>query len=79
MKQLLILSLVVLSLTACGNRNSKKTAEEISSKMTLQVDNPATVYVYYFHGKQRCRAMDRAINFFGIIINWCLSSPLPIS
>lgn len=55
MKQLLILSLAVLSLTACGNRNSKKTAENAATETTVQAADPSTVYVYYFHGKQRCK------------------------
>ncbi|VDR33832.1 Uncharacterised protein [Alistipes sp. cv1] len=55
MKHLLILSLAVLSLTACGNRNSKKTAENAATETTVQAADPATVYVYYFHGKQRCK------------------------
>ncbi|MDL2319703.1 nitrophenyl compound nitroreductase subunit ArsF family protein [Alistipes sp. OttesenSCG-928-B03] len=55
MKHLLILSLAVLSLTACGNRNSKKTAENTSTETAVQAADPLTVYVYYFHGKQRCK------------------------
>lgn len=57
MKQLLILSLAVLSLTACGNRNNKKTAENAGTETvtTVQTADPSTVYVYYFHGKQRCK------------------------
>lgn len=55
MKQLLILSLAVLSLTACGNRNSKKAADNAQTATTVQAADPSTVYVYYFHGKQRCK------------------------
>lgn len=55
MKHLIILSLAVLSLTACGNRNSKKTAESAATETTVQTADPSTVYVYYFHGKQRCK------------------------
>ncbi|WP_295940529.1 nitrophenyl compound nitroreductase subunit ArsF family protein [uncultured Alistipes sp.] len=55
MKNLLILSLTVLSLTACGNRNSKKTAENAATETTVQAADPSVVYVYYFHGKQRCK------------------------
>ena len=55
MKQLLILSLIALSLTACGNYNNKKTAETTSLETTVQAVDSSTVYVYYFHGKQRCK------------------------
>ena len=50
-----ILSLAVLSLTACGNRNSKKTVDSAVTETTVQTSDPSTVYVYYFHGKQRCK------------------------
>lgn len=55
MKQLLILSLALLLLTACDNRNSKKTDENAATETTVQTVDPSTVYVYYFHGKQRCK------------------------
>ena len=55
MKQLLILSLAVLSFTACGNRNGKKTADSAQTETTVQAADPSNVYVYYFHGKQRCK------------------------
>ncbi|RHD49731.1 nitrophenyl compound nitroreductase subunit ArsF family protein [Phocaeicola plebeius] len=55
MKQLIILSLAVLALTACGNRNNKKAAENTGTETTVQVADASTVYVYYFHGKQRCK------------------------
>lgn len=55
MKHLIILSLAVLSLTACGNRNNKKVADNAATETTVQAVNSSTVYVYYFHGKQRCK------------------------
>lgn len=56
MKHLLIIALAALSLTACGNRNSKKnTTETATTETTVQAADPSTVYVYYFHGKQRCK------------------------
>lgn len=55
MKQLIILSLAVLALTACGNRNNKKAAENTGTETTVQVADASAVYVYYFHGKQRCK------------------------
>lgn len=56
MKQLLILSLAVLSLIACGNRDNKSKAAESATIGTIaQAADPSIVYVYYFHGKQRCK------------------------
>lgn len=55
MKHVLILSLALLALTACGNRNSKPTAENAVPETAVQAADPSTVYVYYFHGKQRCK------------------------
>ncbi|WP_288739809.1 nitrophenyl compound nitroreductase subunit ArsF family protein [uncultured Coprobacter sp.] len=55
MKQLIILSLAVLALTACGNRSNKKATENSGTETTVQVADASTVYVYYFHGKQRCK------------------------
>lgn len=59
MKKLFTLIIVLLSLTtlftACGNRNTKKTAENSATETTVQATDASTVYVYYFHGKQRCK------------------------
>lgn len=56
MKHLLIFSLALLSLTACGNSTGKnRTADAAATETTVQAADPSTVYVYYFHGKQRCK------------------------
>jgi len=55
MRQFLIIILAVLSLTACGNRSKNKAAETANVETTAQTADPSTVYVYYFHGKQRCK------------------------
>lgn len=49
MKTFISITLVTVLLFSCGNE-SKKTAEESTSPTDASV-----VYVYYFHGKQRCR------------------------
>lgn len=54
MKQLLMIMLSLLSLTACGNPNTK-TADKANVEKTAQKADEPTVYVYYFHGKQRCK------------------------
>ena len=56
MKQILLLAAITLiALTSCGSRKNKKTSENTKVETTEQVSNPSTVYVYYFHGKQRCK------------------------
>ena len=56
MKQILLLAAITLiALTSCGSRGNKKTSENTKAETTAQVSNPSTVYVYYFHGKQRCK------------------------
>lgn len=56
MKQILLLAAITLiALTSCGSRGNKKTSENTQVETTAQVSNPSTVYVYYFHGKQRCK------------------------
>lgn len=46
MKTFIISVFTVFILISCGGKNSQKTVE--------QADD-STVYVYYFHGKQRCK------------------------
>lgn len=46
MRTIIIALLAAVMLTACGNGGTKKA--------TTEADN-STVYVYYFHGKQRCK------------------------
>lgn len=56
MKQFCAVALLVLSLSACGNSSSKnKSTENTTTSVAVQAINPSTVYVYYFHGKQRCK------------------------
>ncbi|SFU67071.1 hypothetical protein SAMN05216364_105710 [Porphyromonadaceae bacterium KHP3R9] len=64
MKRVLFMLLAAITLTACGSTNEKKTdsveASADTSVKTAEVTpvasaDPSTVYVYYFHGKQRCK------------------------
>ncbi len=64
MKRVLFMLLAAITLTACGSANEKKTdAAEASADPSVNSTeaasvvstDPATVYVYYFHGKQRCK------------------------
>lgn len=63
MKNVLLISLAFLFVSACGN-SSNNTSENSTAKTeantsgTIQETDVAdsnTVYVYYFHGKQRCK------------------------
>lgn len=64
MKQFLIMLITAFIVTACGNGNEKKTdaphaSSEISGNSSVKTlvanDDPNSVYIYYFHGKQRCK------------------------
>lgn len=46
MKKFILISLIALMASACGNNQNKKTIDQADA---------STVYVYYFHGKQRCK------------------------
>lgn len=56
MKKSLFIGLVAALLVACGgnaNKQNQQTAE--TAEAAVQVIDESTVYVYYFHGKQRCK------------------------
>jgi 3-methyladenine DNA glycosylase Mpg len=61
MKQALFMLLAAITFSACGSGNEKKTEASVeTSVQTTEVTSvasvdPSTVYVYYFHGKQRCK------------------------
>ena len=57
MKNLLIVAFTLIALTACGqNRNNRANNNETASTETVaQAAQNDIVYVYYFHGKQRCK------------------------
>lgn len=57
MKNLMIALLAVFALVSCGNRNSNKAQnnETTSTETVAQAAQSDIVYVYYFHGKQRCK------------------------
>lgn len=53
MKRILFVGLIALLFTSCGNssQNKKQTSETATEVNAIDA---STVYVYYFHGKQRC-------------------------
>lgn len=53
----MIALLAVFALVSCGNRNSNKAQnnETTSTETVAQAAQSDIVYVYYFHGKQRCK------------------------
>lgn len=64
MKQILMMFVAVLLFTACGNAKENKadvkeatteSSEHSSKAVSVANTDPATVFVYYFHGKQRCK------------------------
>lgn len=57
MKNLMIALLAVFALVSCGNRNGNKAQnnETASTETVAQAAQNDIVYVYYFHGKQRCK------------------------
>ena len=57
MKNLFIALLAVFALVSCGNRsgNKARNREAASIGTVAQAVNKDVVYVYYFHGKQRCK------------------------
>ncbi len=53
MKNVLLIMLSLLLLTACENAESGK-AQNTAKETEATLEDANTVYVYYFHGKQRC-------------------------
>ena len=68
MKHLLILSLAALSLAACGSPGGRKAANA-AAETAVQAADPSVVYVYYFHGKQRCKTCVAVGNVSGKAVN----------
>lgn len=78
MTQVLFILLAAITLTACGSTNEKKTdsveASADTSVKTAEVTSvasadPSTVYVYYFHGKQRCKTCIAVQKFTNEAVN----------
>ncbi|MBK5196249.1 MAG: hypothetical protein JJE08_09535 [Proteiniphilum sp.] len=78
MKKVLFILLAAITLTACGSANEKKTdSAEASANTTVSTSevtsvasaDPSTVYVYYFHGKQRCKTCIAVQKFANEAVN----------
>lgn len=55
MRNVLLIMLSLFLVTACGNGGQKKAQNTGAATETkAEVADANTVYVYYFHGKQRC-------------------------
>lgn len=61
MKQALLILLAVFTMTACGNKKSDAVETTVDTSLenkeivSVAAADPSSVYVYYFHGKQRCK------------------------
>lgn len=55
MKNLLILSVALLAFVSCGNHSKNKATDNANIETAVQVADESTIYVYYFHRKQRCK------------------------
>lgn len=53
MRNILLIMLSLFMVTACGNGGQKK-AQSTGAATETKATDANTVYVYYFHGKQRC-------------------------
>lgn len=53
MRNIFLIMLSLFMVTACGNGGQKK-ATDASVATETNLADANTVYVYYFHGKQRC-------------------------
>ncbi|MBF6629224.1 MAG: hypothetical protein ITG04_12090 [Proteiniphilum sp.] len=63
MKRVLFILLAAITLTSCGTNEKKTDSADASVNTTVSTSevtsvasaDSSTVYVYYFHGKQRCK------------------------
>ena len=63
MKRVLLILLAAITLTSCGTNEKKTDSADASVNTTVSTSevtsvasaDSSTVYVYYFHGKQRCK------------------------
>lgn len=59
MKKLILIAILAIGLASCGNKTKKSGIEgnTIKSETAIKefIADPNVVYVYYFHGKQRCK------------------------
>ena len=56
MKKVTLALMIIAALTVACNQNPKKAGSNETSKVeTVFTADPSVVYVYYFHGKQRCK------------------------
>jgi hypothetical protein len=55
MKKVTLFLMIITLFTACNQNKTKVENNETSNVETAINADPSVVYVYYFHGKQRCK------------------------
>lgn len=55
MKNLIIVASMALVMLSCGNKSKTTQGESNITEMSESKIESTLVYVYYFHGKQRCK------------------------
>lgn len=54
MKGIFLIGFMAVLLTACGG-NTQRSDKQSTPETNVQAIDASTVFVYYFHGKQRCK------------------------
>ncbi len=55
MNKSILIVLLTVFFTACGNKTENKQAENSTQEQTVATADASVINVYYFHGKQRCK------------------------
>lgn len=55
LRNLLLVACIALFAISCNSKGQTEKAEIVEVALTTNVVDASTTYVYYFHGKQRCK------------------------
>lgn len=55
LRNLLLIVGIALFAVSCNNKGQTEKAEIVEAALATNVVDASTTYVYYFHGKQRCK------------------------